>query len=622
MNVDRVNSIAFQVYTNQGDVTPYLIIDDLKIIVEKIPNNVEPNHLLLKHSPVFYLHPQEIYEPREIQSMLNFSELKELQNNLLKSSPLEINDIANLNPSYNKFMDMTNVDVSNTYELPLPEDFNNFDIKIYGRVAKDIDNFTHLQYFIFFPFQKWFVMDHEGDWEFVDVTLNSANEIESVTYAFNLWKQVFYDTSLLDFVNDTHPVVLVAKGSHNTYGRDEVFVVPFNLTGKAEYVNRLFKTFLQLDKVSKNGKVLAPEGIEGDFNYEIEEINSSTPWIGYEGYWGQFTQSILNRGVKGPKHDFKTSFMWNQIENFPYGHTPFPFIGTALYSPLDITIKDKDGNSLDYTFYTGKDEEPEVALVVGTGKYKVELDATDKGQFTLDLFYYDNESDSGIMVSYKNISNSKQTKAYVNVSKGETFILYLDYDGDGIYEKKYFPNEFISYNGYSIPDFDNDGIDDSLDNCQYVKNFDQEDFNFNGLGDECDNPKYYKELALDELELLHQANKRDRDTSIAYKSVKYSLYKKYWLSNFDIRSMRVFLYELVAVRKVNDQLNIINNLVMADKLLAEKQIIDTENKPYLRKSEERRLKKAKEFFNKGNEEFQKMNYSRAIFMYMRSWDLL
>ena len=616
-NAEKVNSIAFQTYTNQGNVIEYMKIDDLKI------NKPAPtvNLLLQKFSPVFYHHPDEDYELNEIASMFDNADLKK-GTTLVKSSPITVDDITDLLQSHKHSMDLTNVNIDILPDLPDPNDFSSNNPKLYGTISIDENNYKHLQYFIFYPFQEWYVMDHEGDWELVQVTLDPNNEIESVAYMFNLFTMIYYDPTLIDYVDGTHPIVWVAKGSHNSYP-DNAYLDFSNIEGNLDFFEQLLNAYKLLEDLSQGGRVMKPEGMLLDPNeetYVLEEITSSTPWIEYEGMWGQETNFIFTSGPQGPKHNPRFERKWRHPERFTYAPEN-TFFSAFLYSPLDFEVLDENSNLItDYEFYTGPDNEPETLMLLGE-KYTLNLIANDAGTFTLEIYFYHKDANTGIKVRYENIPNGPNTRGKVEVHKDSDFLLYIDFDGNGVYATTHSPNEIVDYNDFEISDTDNDGINNFEDNCPLILNPGQENFNNDGKGDACDNPKYLKQRALKMLKDVREEDPNNYNLKRAEIYLGASLRNKFWLSDFTIRSLRVFYYEKVAFEKLDGHPDIQMLLVDADKLLAERRILDKYSDK-LKGWKKKQYDEAVKLYEEGNKAVEDENFLDALYFYMMSWETL
>jgi len=600
-----------------GSVSIY----EVNVTVDLIEEEPQANPLLSKFAPVLYLHPDEYYEPKDITSLMDYSNLRKTPNELVKQAPIITEDIDNLEESKDHFLDMAIVDINEDYALPNPEAFSNYEAKIYGRIVEDENHYKHLQYFIFYPFQNWYVMKHEGDWEMVQVTLNPAEKIDSVSYFFDLFTMVYYDKELITFIENTHPVVYVGKGSHNNFADDKLI--------EFSDENLFFLNFLgrikEIEKIKIGGKELKPHELPleeaNEINYNLEEIFFGTPWIKYEGRWGQTSDYYFSNGPKGPKHNPSFADKWKHPEELTYAPN-LPFFGVFLYSPLDIELFNQDNNKIEWhsknvDIYTGKDTDPEAAIVTGIKNSTVKLTANEEGQFTLEIYYYDNETNQGIIVRYENISNTKNTKGKLQISKESNFILFLDNNNDEVYEKKYLPSRNLTYNRftYSLPDEDKDGVTDVIDNCVNIYNIDQADFNSDEKGDACDNPNYYKEQAVDVISRLIPESQREKVMlKIAMKAIQESLDPKDWQDDFSIKNRRVFIKEVVATLHLQSHKEILKTLTKADALIIEKKLCEsTANKRYPR---------AKELYTYANKLSDEEKYVKAILTYAEAWELL
>jgi hypothetical protein len=576
---EKVNSVGFGVVNNEGYRIPHSQIDNLEVYMN---NHLSTKKLLLqKHAPIFYLHPLETYEIKPVESMLNNANL--YTTDVCYEKPINPETLAGLPKS--SYLDLTNVDIENLLQHPHPSSFPESPV-VYATSAVDQNGYTHLYYFTFYPFQQWLSMDHEGDWQLVMVTLADNDQIESVSYLFNMLTYTIYadDFTGMEFINWTHPVVYVAKGSHNMYPNAEPIGLFGNSDPRAGWINKLFTEYKNLDKINDGGKVFAPADfkIQDQNIYELKELEDM-PWLDYKGLWGQKTIQAFRSGPRGPKYEFSQE--WNHPEDASTYSPHLPFMSGLLHSPMDMTVTDREGNELNPEFYTGPEEEPEVIYVSGLNEYILNLKATESGQFTLKVFYYDDETDSGILAEYNNISITDISEGILDVSRYSGFILGLDDDQDG-HKVHHLPDSVTEYKefGYMYPelpaadncpsvsnpdqnDQDGDLIGDVCDNCPDIPNTLQSDINKDGKGDACDNPRFYKQRALAKIEKLLEDKPGNKKLQQARKHVIMSLDSRFWIDDFHIKSARVLAQERVAINMLDEYPDIIWDLEYADKLI-------------------------------------------------------
>lgn len=603
---EQINSVGFSVYNNEAiNTQTYNLIDNLEINLNNVEEPSETDPRLYEFAPVFIHHPRELFTPKGIESLLELSDLRKgLVGELIKEGPLAKEDVENkTDRSLN--IDLSNTDMYSGFDHPHPDEFSEFDSKIYGRITQNQYNYTSLQYYIFYPFQDWYSTDHEGDWQLVQVTLNDMGAIEDVSYFFNYFRETYYDLDYIDMI-EGHPVVYVAEGSHNMHGSDEIFI-PFldELDEELRFWVELMWGLKPLDKINKTGQVFVPETLNfpGE-TYLIEQISDYTGWINYQGLWGEKHILPYKSGQRGPKYNSRYEFDWLMPSRYTYG-TELPFLAVRVCSPLDIILFNSSGKEIYPDVYTGPDSEPELSLTIKEAPYVVVLNATGEGQFNLSVFFYD--GDKGINLKYNEISNTATTWAEIDVFDGSDFKLCLDYEPDGVFDICYYPDSFIVHNGYEyeIPDLDNDGIDDLSDNCVNIENTDQADFNDNEKGDVCDNPRYYKNLA------LNLATNR-----ISKIHIEHSLKTVFWKSDYEIKTPSVFLMELVAGKRSNSEIREL--LAEADKLIVEYKLSQIDYGS-LNKIEKKKYLLSEKYFERGLQEQEAGKFMSAINYYFKSW---
>jgi len=154
---------------------------------------------------------------------------------------------------------------------------------IYARVTEDQPNYV-VQYWLFYAFNPGQVNQHEGDWEMVQIVLDSAENPLYAVYSQHFsgerasWSDVEKD--------DSHPKVYVALGSHANYFR------PYQ--GKLGLENDVLGTAFTLQPTQLD---MVPLGETGEGNHP-----NSQDWIDYGGRWGDWKElADIARGGAGPR---------------------------------------------------------------------------------------------------------------------------------------------------------------------------------------------------------------------------------------------------------------------------------------------------------------------------------
>lgn len=259
--------------------------------------------LAQKYSPTLYFVKDEDFFPVEIEYHLDNSNLKKSQDgeDLVNPSPTisEIGNYTNQNAPY--YLDNIKGTVDDD---GIKKDYKSqqkiLGYTIYSHVTnktKNENEYFIIQYWMFYAFNKGPLNIHEGDWEMVQIVLDSSKNPIEAMYSQHLegvktkWSNVEKD--------DEHIKIYVAKGSHANYFR--------SYEGKMS---------LAKDVVNNNGKVLKPEDYELIVLGELGKLNH-TPnqdWLDYAGRWGDFgSLGDELRGKRGPHGPaFRTNGdMWN-----------------------------------------------------------------------------------------------------------------------------------------------------------------------------------------------------------------------------------------------------------------------------------------------------------------------
>jgi hypothetical protein len=100
--------------------------------------------------------------------------------------------------------------------------------RLYGRVVHDASDKIWLQYWLYYYYdpQENFLGSgvHEGDWEMVQVRLDALGTPEAAAYAQHGGGEICGWSEVAEV--DDHPVVYVARDSHASYFRDDVYEEP------------------------------------------------------------------------------------------------------------------------------------------------------------------------------------------------------------------------------------------------------------------------------------------------------------------------------------------------------------------------------------------------------------
>jgi hypothetical protein len=151
--------------------------------------------------------------------------------------------------------------------------------KIYGRIAHGNDGKLWLQYWFFYYFNPDFIglgeSVHEGDWEMIQVGLDSALTPDIAVYA----QHTYAEKCDWAFVqrDDDHPVIYVAESSHASYFNSE------DTEGTFDHAD------------GDGGSLDSPD---------IQQIRSDDPaWVAWPGSWGDSGGSPPGPRFQGNKWD-------------------------------------------------------------------------------------------------------------------------------------------------------------------------------------------------------------------------------------------------------------------------------------------------------------------------------
>ncbi len=226
--------------------------------------------LASQYAPIFYFEMEEMFYPVNVSYHLENSYLKIFGDDNISfsfedySELIELSNISQNMSILDEYAYLDNqkgtVDnyegIINDYQEQLTE----LGYTVYYRVYTN-GNIKVLQYWMFYAFNNGELNQHEGDWELVQVVLESGDPSFVMYSQHNSGRKAEWDVVQRD--GDTFKVY-VARGSHANYFR--------SYSGKFGIAN---------DIVGENGKILGPA------DYELVMLDSQI-WLDFPGRWGEF----------------------------------------------------------------------------------------------------------------------------------------------------------------------------------------------------------------------------------------------------------------------------------------------------------------------------------------------
>ena len=265
--------------------------------------------LAQRFAPVLFFTADETVYPVAIQHHLERANLNQSRDgdDLMDSDPTvaEIGDLNDRDGKYyldNRKGGLDDEGIEKDYASAKPG------YTVYARVVEDggggggggngSGQYTVVQYWLFYAFNRGTMNIHEGDWEMVQVVLEGGSTPVKAMYSQHTggqqaeWSQVERDGD--------HIQVYVAQGSHANYFR--------HYQGKMG---------LASDEVGNDGKVLEPADYElvmlgeaGDGNHAADQ-----DWLDYAGHWGDYgnieDELQGRRGPYGPAFR-ENGTMWGE----------------------------------------------------------------------------------------------------------------------------------------------------------------------------------------------------------------------------------------------------------------------------------------------------------------------
>ena len=247
-------------------------------------SDFKENQLAVKYTPYLHFAGGEKFFPTDVSYHVDNSRLflKSDDSNILVDSSPTMATIS-LYKGGDYFLNNT---LGGFEEIA--EDYDqyreSFGYVVYARVTESMGYFV-VQYWFFYAINPGSLNQHQGDWEMIEIILNSAETPLYATYSqhFSGEKASWSDVEKVD---DTHPRVYVALGSHASYFR--------SYQGKLGLEN----------DVVGNAFTLGPDdfqmvllGEKGAGNHPFAQ-----DWLEYGGRWGDWAQlADISRGAAGPR---------------------------------------------------------------------------------------------------------------------------------------------------------------------------------------------------------------------------------------------------------------------------------------------------------------------------------
>jgi hypothetical protein len=261
------------------------------------------NKALRRHVPILKFHREEKFFPLSVRAITNnpgnrLIRVVEGENNdrLLARFPasgdvpkLRITFLRDIYPvlgepslERDRVVEQHGEDAQKDYEADADrfQQNSNYSDRVYGRVyymSEGGKTTAWLQYWLFYYYNDFrfggeaFGL-HEGDWEMVQIKLNSEAEPIRAVYAQHRGGSACSWREMNPAGN--HPVVYVARGSHASYFRAGAHALDLPFPNPGEVVR---------DHADGNGDTI---GVSGRRLRLVTLGVNAPPWLNWEGHWG------------------------------------------------------------------------------------------------------------------------------------------------------------------------------------------------------------------------------------------------------------------------------------------------------------------------------------------------
>ncbi len=283
--------------------------------------DLKESQLASMYAPYLHFAAGEKFFPTNISYHIDNSVLylKSDDTNELEDSSPTIASISNYSAG-DYFLDNTLgafEEIAEDYE----QKKENLGYVVYARVTRTAESFV-VQYWFFYAFNPGTLNQHQGDWEMIEIVLDSTETPLYAVYSqhFTGERASWNDVGKVD---ETHPRVYVALGSHANYFR------PYQ--GKLGLENDVVGNAFTLEPDDLQIVLL---GEKGTGNHP-----PSQDWLEYGGRWGNWAKladiSLGAAGPRGPGHGENEEKWSNPVswgsETFLVNQTWFTLSWIAFY---------------------------------------------------------------------------------------------------------------------------------------------------------------------------------------------------------------------------------------------------------------------------------------------------
>ncbi|WP_419470261.1 SBBP repeat-containing protein [Candidatus Kuenenia sp.] len=452
----------------------------------------EEENLLEKYAPILYMHSKERLHPTNVKVMLENSELyekickKEKKDGTCKKYKGEQVDTKDKKLTTDLLMNDYNMDDyndDNYYYLQLKKKAEKKAKKeewkerqtVYGRkfISEEDKTKTVLQYWFFYVYNDWSGSyeggnKHEGDWEMIQIILDSNKQPWKITYSFHRGGQTFLwdDKEVSKSDDGNHPLVYMTLGGHGCW----------NKPGNHKWYQEPATCMDCTDETADNGDVLHPDTMS---NAEIDEIKTSTKkyayviedmtdwteenqdWIYWKGYWGKQTKKKMNN-----KRDYDIIYGYNSGPSSPPyidyiddeigGRWEKPILWATSPKPSDYEIcassnikiiaHDIEGNVSNLldncSFDTSCGGCATIKILYSEKDQIFEVYSLDGEEVTLKISRYNRNTKEVCEVEFDWLEIPRNGKATLRFSPDENpnLEMEIDHDLNGIFDYRVSPN--------------------------------------------------------------------------------------------------------------------------------------------------------------------------------------